>query len=152
MNLVESQLRRWSNPIPMTLITPRFAIGDRNDPNKWFKHLDAFLCCAAELPLPSGKPGFHLALMDGMPVEHVLLEAAFAFLDEQLALRHTVLVYCGHGFSRSVSVLTGYLAWKSAEPPDRVLEQVRKLRPEICPSVTTYESIIRYLALRRPIA
>ncbi len=133
----------------MTLITPHLALGNCQDPVKHSQHIDALLCCACELPLPPGKPSHHLPLYDGEPIEPEFLELAFRFIDEQLQAKHLVLVYCGHGLSRSVSVLTGYLASKSFESPDEILAKIRKLRPAANPSSPTFQSVIRHVSRKR---
>jgi protein-tyrosine phosphatase len=129
----------------MTLITPQLALGDSEDPAKHCRHIDAFLCCAEEIPLPRNKPGHHLALRDGSPIDDQSFDAAFRFLDEQLQAKRLVLVYCGRGLSRSVSVITGYLALRNSKAPHVILRQIRKLRPEVCPSEPTFQSMVRYV-------
>lgn len=129
----------------MTLITPQLALGDCDDPVKHGQHVDAFLCCASELPIPAKKPGHHLPLKDGLPIGQDLLEAAFRFLDEQLEAKRLVLIYCGHGTSRSASVLAGYLALKSGQDLEAVLGQVRRLRPAVSPSRGTWQAIAGYV-------
>jgi len=129
----------------MTLITPHLAVGDSEDPVKCEQQIDAFLCCAEELIMPHGKPGFHLPLRDGEPIDGHNLDAAFRFLDEQLQAKRVVLVYCAAGRSRSVSVITGYLALRNSKAPHVILRRIRKLRPEAGPSEPTFESVVRYV-------
>lgn len=129
----------------MTLITKQLALGDRDDPMKHAQHVDAFLCCASELPLPPKKPSHHLPLKDGLPIDHELLDTAFRFLDEQLQAKHFVLIYCGHGTSRSASVLVGYLALKSGEDINATLHQIQRLRPAVSPSRGTWRAIAGYV-------
>ena len=131
----------------MTLITSHLALGNAHDPSLFAKDLDAVLCCAAEVPLYPGKPGLHLRLQDGAPVDATLLEQAFAFLDERMAQGHFTLVYCGHGTSRSVSILCGYLALRQNTPPHNILTAVRRLRPEASPSALTFQSVERYVSI-----
>jgi protein-tyrosine phosphatase len=95
--------------------------------------------------MPRDKPGHHLPLVDGEPIDDQSLDAASRFLDEQLEAKRLVLVYCAAGRSRSVSVLTGYLALKSSKAPHAILRQIRKLRPEVSPSESTFESVARYV-------
>jgi protein-tyrosine phosphatase len=130
----------------VTLITPHLALGDSEDPVKYWSQMDAFLCCAERLSIPQGKPGFHLPLRDGEPIDDQSLDAAFRFLDEQLRAKRLVLVYCAAGRSRSVSVITGYLALRSSRAPHVILRQIRKLRPEVCPSEPTFQSVVRYVS------
>lgn len=62
----------------------------------------------SHLPLPRGG--------------HSILRRPFSsWTASQLHDERFVLVYCGHGLSRSVSILTGYLALKSGESPEAVL-------------------------------
>ena len=129
----------------MTLITSQLALGDCDDPLTHAEHLDAYLCCAQELVLPRNKPGYHLPIRDGAPIDGSSLNAAFRFLDEQLKANRLVLVYCAAGFSRSVSVLTGYLALRNSESPKFVLQQIRKLRPAADPSEPTFHSVVQYV-------
>ena len=68
----------------MTLITPHLAVGHFEDSVRYERQIDAFLCCAEELLMPQGKPGFHLPLRDGEPIDGHNLDTAFRFLDEQL--------------------------------------------------------------------
>ncbi len=63
----------------MTLITPQLALGSREDPARFATSVDAFLCCAREVPLFPGKPGHHLRLDDGYPVKAADLQQAFHF-------------------------------------------------------------------------
>jgi hypothetical protein len=133
----------------MTLITPQLALGDWEDPFKYSQHVDAFLCCAREVQLPKARPGLHLTLDDGFTLEDEALDAAFQFLDEQLQAKRLVLIYCGQGRSRSVSVLIGYLALKGQEAPDRILDRIRKLRPGVSPSASTFRSIVAYVNRKR---
>lgn len=133
----------------MTLITSQLALGDRDDPVKCGQHIEAYLCCAAEIPLPQKKPGHRLALKNGLPIDGELLDAAFLFLDEQLRAKRLVLIYCGYGSSRSASVIAGYLALRSGENLNDVLARIRRLRPEVSPSPGTFQSIARYLNERR---
>jgi protein-tyrosine phosphatase len=129
----------------MTLISPHLAVGDSEDPVKCERQIDAFLCCAEELLIPQGKPGFHLPLRDGEPIDGHNLDAAFRFLDEQMQAERVVLVYCAAGRSRSVSVITGYLALRNSKAPHVILRRIRKLRPEVCPSEPTLESVVQYV-------
>jgi protein-tyrosine phosphatase len=129
----------------MTLITSHLALGNARDPFLFAKDLDAVLCCAAEIPLYPGKPGCHLRLQDGVPVEAPLLEQAFAFLDEQLRENRFTLVYCGYGTSRSVSILCGYLALRQKISPSQVLTNIRRLRPEANPARVLFQSVERYV-------
>lgn len=108
------------------------ALGDCNDPIQQGHYVDAFLCCGAEIPLPRKKPSHHLALQDGLPIDSKLLDAAFRFLDEQLREKHFVLVYCGHGTSRSASVIAGYVALKSGEELNDVLTPNPTIAPSGC--------------------
>lgn len=133
----------------MTLITPQLALGDREDPIKYARHFDSVLCCAEEIPLFPKKPGHHLPLQDGAVANESALDAAFRFLDEQVQAKRLVLVYCGHGLSRSVSVLAGFIALKSSEAPETVLDRIRKLRPGVCPSAATFKSVAQYVERRR---
>jgi protein-tyrosine phosphatase len=126
----------------MTLISPHLAVGDSEDPVKCERQIDAFLCCAEELLIPQGKPGFHLPLRDGEPMDGHNLDAAFRFLDEQMQAERVVLVYCAAGRSRSVSVITGYLALRNSESPKAVLRRIRKLRPGVSPSDPTFQSVV----------
>ncbi len=129
----------------MTLITPQLALGNRDDPVRNGQYVQAYLCCAAEIPLPRNKPGHQIALKDGLAIEAALLDEAFRFLDGQLREKRLVLVYCGQGISRSPSVLAGYLASRSGKDLEDVLTTIRRLRPEISPSAATVKSIARYL-------
>jgi protein-tyrosine phosphatase len=133
------------NLLKMTLITSYLALGNSSDPIQFADHVDAVLCCATEVPLYPGKPGHHLRISDGLPIEAKALEEAFQFLDEQIAEAHLVLVYCGHGTSRSVSVLCGYLALKQKAPINEILKIVRQLRPRVKPSPTTFKSVERHV-------
>jgi protein-tyrosine phosphatase len=119
--------------------------GAVRDANIHAEKIDAFLCCAKELSLPRNKPGYHLPLQDGDPIDNQNLEAAFRFLDEQLHAKRLVLVYCAAGFSRSPSIITGYLALRNSESPKAVLRKIRKLRPAVHPSGPTLESVIQYV-------
>jgi protein-tyrosine phosphatase len=129
----------------MTLITPHLAVGDSEDPVKYERQIDAFLCCAEELIIPQGKPGFHLPLRDGEPIDSHNLDAAFRFLDEQVQAERVVLVYCAAGRSRSLSVMTGYLALRNSKTPHVILRQIRKLRLDVYPSEPTFESVVQYV-------
>ncbi len=129
----------------MTLITPQLALGDSEDPAKHWLDIDAFLCCAEEISLPKTKPGHHLALRDGSLIDDQSFDVAFRFLDEQLQAKRLVLVYCGRGLSRSVSVITGYLALRHSKAPHVILRRIRKLRPQICPSELTFQSMVQYV-------
>jgi protein-tyrosine phosphatase len=95
--------------------------------------------------MPKGKPGFHLPLRDGEPIDGYSLDAAFRFLDEQLQAERVVLVYCAAGRSRSVSAISGYLALRKSQSPKAVLRRIRELRPEACPSEPTFESVVQYV-------
>lgn len=129
----------------MTLITAQLAVGDWCDATTHAEVIDAFLCCAKELPLPRNKPGYHLPIQDGDPIDNQNLEAAFRFLDEQLHTGHLVLVYCAAGFSRSPSIITGYLALRNSESPKALLRKIQKLRPAVRPSGPTFESVVQYV-------
>jgi protein-tyrosine phosphatase len=129
----------------MTLITSQLALGGRHDPLTHSEHIEAFLCCAQELALPRNKPGYHLPIRDGAPIDGPGLEAAFRFLDEQLKAGRLILIYCGAGFSRSVAVITGYLALRTSESPKSVLRRIRKLRPAVDPSELTFQSVMQYV-------
>ena len=128
----------------MTLITAQLAVGEFEDPVKYEGQIDAFLCCAEGLLMPQGKPGLHLPLRDGEPIDGHNLDAAFRFLDEQLQEERVVLVYFAAGRSRSVSVIAGYLAMRNSQSPRAVLRRIRKLRPEVCPSESTFQSVVQY--------
>jgi protein-tyrosine phosphatase len=128
----------------MTLITAQLALGNVEDAVRFANHIDAVLCCAREVPLHPKKPGYHLPIHDGFPIEPAALDGAYHFLDEQLSLKHLVLVYCGHGTSRSASVLCGYLALRQCATPEAVLKSIRRLRPEVSPSRITFRSIETY--------
>ena len=123
--------------------------GRFEDPGKFWPHIDAFVCCAEEIPLVKQKPGHHVPLLDGPPIEDQSLDAAFRFLDEQLAVGRLVLLYCGEGRSRSVSVIVGYLGTKSGEDPGVLLQQIRRLRPAVWPSELTIQSVVRYVSRKR---
>jgi protein-tyrosine phosphatase len=129
----------------MTLVTAQLALGDSEDPVKYQSQIDAFLCCAEEIPIPRNKPGHHLSLRDGEPIDDQSLDAAFRFLDEQLQAKRFVLTYCAAGRSRSVSVITGYLALRNSKAPHVILRQIRRLRPGVCPSEPTFQSVVRYV-------
>jgi protein-tyrosine phosphatase len=86
-----------------------------------------------------------LPWQDGAPIDDQTLDAAFRFLDEQLDAKHLVLVYCAAGRSRSVSVLTGYLALRNSASRKAVLRRIRKLRPAVCSSGPTSESVVAYV-------
>lgn len=129
----------------MTLITPQLAVGDWRDALVHSDQADAFLCCAQELVLPRNKPGYYLPIEDGARIDGPGLDAAFRFLDEQLKADRLVLAYCAAGFSRSVSVVTGYLALRNSESPKSVLRRLRKLRPAVRPAEPTFESVVQYV-------
>ena len=122
----------------MTLITPQLAVGDWHDALVHSERADAFLCCARELVLPRNKPGYHLPIEDGAPIDGPGLDAAFRFLDDQLKAERLGLAHCAAGFSRSISVVTGYLALRNSESPKSVLRRIRKLRPAVRPSEPTF--------------
>jgi rhodanese-related sulfurtransferase len=105
----------------MTLVTAQLAWGDCEDPVKYQWQIDAFLCCAEEIPIPRNKLGHHLLLRDGEPIDDQSLDPAFRFLDEQLQAKRLVLVYCASGRARSVSVITGYLALRNFKAPHVIL-------------------------------
>lgn len=129
----------------MTLITPQLAVGDRHDALVHSDQADVFLCCAQELVLPRNMPGYHLPIEDGARIDGPGLDVPFRFLDEQLKAERLVLAYCAAGFSRSVSVVTGYLALRNSESPKSVLRCIRKLRPAVCPSESTFQSVVQYV-------
>ena len=131
--------------VRVTLTTAHLALGNSGDPARFADHIDAVLCCASEIPLFPGKPGHHLRIDDGSPIGAEALERAYRFLDEQLGARHLVLVYCGHGLSRSPSVLSGYLALKQGAAPAAILASIQRLRPEVEPSAVTFRSVERYV-------
>jgi protein-tyrosine phosphatase len=133
----------------MTLITAQLALGNSKDPQLYADHIDAALCCAREIPLVRKKPGHHLKLDDGHAIPDVYLANAYEFLDQHLAAKHLVLVYCAQGISRSASVLCGYLALKSGEPLDQVLDSVRRLRPAVDPTKSTFEAVKKYVERHR---
>jgi protein-tyrosine phosphatase len=84
-----------------------------------------------------------LPLRDGEPIDGHNLDAAFRFLDEQMQAERVALVYRAAGRSRSVSVIAGYLAMRNSQSPRAVLRRIRKLRPEVCPSEATFESVVQ---------
>ena len=127
----------------MTLITSQLAIGDQYDPKECFADVDAFLCCAAELTLLRGKPGFHLPLIDGQPVDVDGLRAAYVFLDKETSEHHLILIYCQQGLCRSVAVLTGYLVWKGLDSAAKILERIQKSRSSVCPEGPVLDSILQ---------
>lgn len=61
-------------------------------------------------PVPAGVPVLHISVEDGAPGLRPYLDTVVAFIREHIP-RGVVLVHCGAGQSRSVSVVVAYLVW-----------------------------------------
>jgi protein-tyrosine phosphatase len=133
----------------MTLITPQLALGSFRDPVEFRSHVEAYLCCAAEVAMPGDKPGYRIPLKDREAIDDGVIDGAFAFLDEQIASGRLVLVYCAGGRSRSVSLLVGYLSLRSGRDSESVLGQIKMLRPGVSPAALTLASIVSYVNRKR---
>ncbi len=133
----------------MNFVTERLAIGDANDVQRHRGLYDAVLNMAAEIHDSVPVPYLHVKLDDCVPAEESDLLEAFDFLDRQLAADRTVLVHCLAGVSRSVSVVCGYLAFRTGEPIHQILARVRILRPQANPDPDLFDSVAAFVERRK---
>ena len=86
-----------------------------------------------------------VGLVDGPGNEQKDFNLAVDILDELIKKGNNVLVHCHSGVSRSVSVVTVYLAKESGRSFDEVLLEIQAVRPVANPHLAIVKLAKKYL-------
>ena len=115
----------------ITLITDKIGIGDSSDGRQVPPGIDACLNVAVDLdiPLTGGNVYRHkVGLLDGPGNDDGLLISAVLVLHALNKRHNRILVHCHEGKSRSVMVVSAYVAIVGKMDFDRVLKDIMKAR------------------------
>jgi protein-tyrosine phosphatase len=114
----------------ITLITDKIGIGDSDDGKQLPKAFDATLNVAVDLDIPTiGNEKRHkVGLLDGPGNDEFLLMSAVLLLHSLNRKYSRVLVHCQAGTSRSVMVVSAYVAIIGGMEFDKVLNDVMAAR------------------------
>jgi len=88
-----------------------------------------------------------LPMQDGCPVDPAIIGRAVETLHEWHFRRHTTLVHCAAGISRSPSMVIAYLMRHYKVDWDEAERWVREGRPIIMPHTEIKKSILQYFKL-----
>jgi protein-tyrosine phosphatase len=115
----------------ITMITDRIGIGDSSDGRQVPPGIDAVLNVAVDLdiPLTQGNVYRHkVGLLDGPGNDDALLLSAVMVLHALNKRHNRVLVHCHEGKSRSVMVVSAFVAIVGGMEFDKVLKDIMKAR------------------------
>lgn len=115
----------------ITMITDRIGIGDASDGRQVPTSIDGVLNVAVDLdvPLTQGNVYRHkVGLIDGPGNDDALLLSAVMVLHALNKRHNRVLVHCQSGSSRSVMVVSSYVAIVGGMEFDKVLNDIMKAR------------------------
>lgn len=115
----------------ITMITDRVCIGDISDARQPSTALDSCLNVSSEddVPLTQGNVYRHkVGLLDGPGNDDSLLIAAVMVLHALNKRHNRVLVHCHEGKSRSVMVVSAFVAIVGGMEFDKVLKDIMKAR------------------------
>lgn len=113
------------------MITDRIGIGDASDGRQVPTSIDGVLNVAVDLdvPLTQGNVYRHkVGLIDGPGNDDALLLSAVMVLHALNKRHNRVLVHCQSGSSRSVMVVSAYVAIVGGMEFDKVLNDIMKAR------------------------
>lgn len=87
----------------------------------------------------------HLPLQDS-PDENIgqHFDHVNRHLDQTLRKGGKILVHCFAGISRSATFVSAYLIEKSRQSPDKVVEELRRIRPVVRPNPGFYLQLIGF--------
>lgn len=115
----------------ITMITDRICIGDISDARQPSFALDSCLNVSSEddVPLTQGNVYRHkVGLLDGPGNDDALLLSAVMVLHALNKRHNRVLVHCHEGKSRSVMVVSAFVAIVGGMEFDKVLKDIMKAR------------------------
>lgn len=115
----------------ITMITDRICIGDSQDGRQVDTVIDSVLNVAIDLdiPLTQGNVYRHkVGLLDGPGNDDALLLSAVMVLHALNKRHNRVLVHCHEGKSRSVMVVSAYVAIVGGMEFDKVLKDIMAAR------------------------
>jgi len=140
-------------PADYDFITDRLAIGDVAS-----RSTDGFCAVVSLLssapfdeqykapPVPKGVPVLLIDQRDGGDGLEQHLDAACAFIAEHIA-KGCVLVHCGAGLSRSVSVVAAYLCRYAGMSLVESVNYIKERRQGACPADIFWAAITQWLHL-----
>jgi len=140
-------------PADYDFITDRLAIGDVAS-----RSTDGFCAVVSLLssapfdeqykapPVPKGVPVLLIDQRDGGDGLEQHLDAACAFIAEHIA-KGCVLVHCGAGLSRSVSVVAAYLCRYAGMSLVESVNYIKERRQGACPAEVFWAAITQWLHL-----
>jgi predicted protein tyrosine phosphatase len=93
----------------------------------------------------AGVESLYLQMMDGHPVSDATLQKAFAFIKEQHHAGRTLLITCGAGVSRSVTMATAALHLLEERSLRSAYRSIRKQHPDALPDHIHWDSLRHYV-------
>jgi protein-tyrosine phosphatase len=131
----------------MQQIRPWLHVGkyrDTLDPDRLRQYgIDAMLQLAEAVEQP-GVSSLYLPMEDGRPIPPESLRQGVDFALTKRAQRHTVLIACGAGISRSVALAIAVLKEAEGLPLFEAWLEVKKRHPEAMPHLALWESLTLY--------
>jgi protein-tyrosine phosphatase len=97
------------------------------------------------LPLKTrGIPTLFVPIQDGVPLHADKLDKGIAFIREQKAAGHHVLVACSAGVSRSVTLATAALKLEENLTLPNAFREVRAQHPRAMPDQVLWDGLAKY--------